>query len=217
MKMRQGVTFIALLTVALSCAAEVHAGQRSAAGTGFVTTGWANLRQGPGSGWALLANIPPATPVEVDFSSKTWSIGWCQVTYQGQTGSVHSSLLKSVGTIAVSAGRGGGHAKPVFLVQAERNYRRAQQAYEAQKRRLAQLLQEEARLSRKGMARTGQWVEPTALWRSKVVERQNLASLRQAAAQAPAGLGNAVYQARSISNARSSRAQAQSWSSWWRW
>jgi uncharacterized protein YgiM (DUF1202 family) len=212
------MTLLASSIAALCCTTDAYARNKAAAAPGFVTTAWVNLRQGPGTSWALLATIPPSTPVEVDFCSKTWTIGWCQVTYQGQTGSVHSSLLKSVGPVlSPKAERKGGYAEPAFLVQAERNYQRAQQAYEVQKGKLARLLQEEARLSRSAMARSGQWMEPTALWRRKVAEKQNLASLRQAAAQARAERDDAEIRARSMSNAPSSRAHSRRWSSWWRW
>jgi len=184
----RGMTLLASSIAALCCTTDAYARNKAAAAPGFVTTARVNLRQGPGTSWGLLATIPPSTPVEVDFCSKTWTIGWCQVTYQGQTGSVHSSLLKSVGPVlSPKAERKGGYAEPAFLVQAERNYQRAQQAYEVQKGKLARLLQEEARLSRSAMAR------------------------------ARAERDDAEIQARSMSNAPSSRAHSRRWSSWWRW
>ncbi len=213
-----GMTLLASLIIvaALCSTTEAFARNKAAAAPAFVTTAWANLRQGPGTSWPLLAVIPPSTGVRVNFCSTKWSIGWCQATYEGQTGSVRSSLLKVLGPTR-EAHPQRGYSEPAFLVQAERNYRRALHASEVQKSKLKRLRQEEARLSRIAMSSTGQWIEPTALWRRKLAEKQNLAWLRKAAAQARAKLDNAENQARSISNAESSRTHARRWPSWRQW
>jgi len=213
--MLRGVFLFAFLVVILSLPTGANARNKAATASSFVTTGWVNLRQGPGTSWPLLAVIPPSTRVKVDFCSTKWSIGWCQATYEGQTGSVHSSLLKIVGPPpAGKAGRKAHYSKPAFLAQAERNYQQARHVFEVERRKLNRLRQEEARLSGLAMAKTGQWMEPTALWRKKLALKQNLAYLSQNIGQARAELDNAENKARSMAVAKWSRAH-NSWRRWW--
>jgi len=214
--MPRGWPLIVFLIAALCCATEAFARNKTAPSPPFVTTAWANLRQGPGTSWPLLAVIPPSTRVRVDFCSTKWSIGWCQVTYEGQTGSIHSSLLKVL-PLTRKAQLQKGYSGPTFLVQAERNYHPAQHAYVVQERKLSRLRQEEARLNRLAMARTGQWIEPTALWRRKLAEKRNLSWLGQAAAQARAELDNAEDRARAIASSKWSQHHPPRWPSWWQW
>lgn len=46
-----------------------------------------------------LAEIPPSTPVKVAHCAQGWLVGWCKVTYQGQTGYINSVLLQRQGAV----------------------------------------------------------------------------------------------------------------------
>jgi uncharacterized protein YraI len=83
----------------------VDAGQLAPSGSSnvivapIVTTDIANLRKGPGTNWPSLAVIPSSTSVDVAYCSQGWLFGWCQVTYEGQTGYVNSVLLQRQGAV----------------------------------------------------------------------------------------------------------------------
>jgi len=207
---------IVFLTAALSFPTKIFARDENV--SAFVTNDFANVRKGPGTNWTLLTVIPPASPVNVDYCSAKWSVGWCEVTYEGQTGYVHSSLLRSVEPPTSSKDeRKSASSGPPFLVQAQKNYRQAQHALEVEKRKLDRLHQEEARLSQIAMTKTGSWIEPNTLWHQKLAEEQKLAYLQELAAQARAELDNAEDKARSISSARWSRAHSPRRSLLWQW
>jgi uncharacterized protein YraI len=83
----------------------VDAGELAPSGTSnvivapIVTRDLANLRKGPGTNWPSLAEIPPSTPVNVAHCAQGWLVGWCKVTYEGQTGYVNSVLLQRQGAV----------------------------------------------------------------------------------------------------------------------
>lgn len=60
----------------------------------IVTINHVNLRKGPGFNWPSLAVVPSGTEVNVSQCSQGWLYGWCQVTYEGQTGFVNGLALR---------------------------------------------------------------------------------------------------------------------------
>jgi hypothetical protein len=202
---------IAAVTVALALPAGAFAGNKKGPASQFVTKGFVNLRQGPGTSFPLLTVIPPATPVNVDHCSASWSAGWCEASYGGQTGFVRGSLLE-----ILPAGKPG-TAKPKFLVQAEKNYHQAQSALRTAQENLDRLRQTEAQQSQAALAKTGSWIEPQALWQKMRAAEQNLAFAQERERQARAALDNAEDQARSIWEANWSRSHQPTRPSWWQW
>ena len=87
-------------------------------------------------------------------------------------------------------------AKPAFLIQAEKKYRQARQAVIAAENYLNRVSREEARESQRAMAQSGQWIEPTQLWRKTRAAEQNLAYARELEAQALTELNDARDAAR---------------------
>ena len=125
--MSRQALLIVFLTAALSFPKQTFARDENV--SGFATNDFANVRKGPGTNWTLLTVIPPASPVNVDYCSAKWSVGWCEVTYEGQIGFIHSSLLRSVEPSTSSkAERKSASSGPPFLVQAQRNYQQAEHA-----------------------------------------------------------------------------------------
>lgn len=185
---------VAPLAFALALSIDALAGDAAIASP-FVTKDFVNLRDGPGTGWPLLAVIPPSTSVEVDYCSATSLIGWCEVTYEGQTGYAHGSLLRRSTQTSFAKGRTA-KAKPRSLVQAERRYEQARTTAAAARQTLDRLLQIEARRRQLATDKTGSWIEPTALWREKVAAERNLAHLRKVEGQARATLYNEIDKAR---------------------
>jgi uncharacterized protein YraI len=116
---------VAAVTTTLVPPADAFAGIRATVSP-FITKDFVNLRKGPGANWPSLAVIPPSTAVTVDYCSTTWSIG-CEVTYEAQTGFVHSSLLQTLAPrragkcpdSAPAVGVGGLHVALVLLAKFE--------------------------------------------------------------------------------------------------
>jgi hypothetical protein len=81
--------------------------------------------------------------------------------------------------------------KPGFLIQAEKKYLHARHTVKAAESYIDQLNQEEARESRRAMAKYGQWIEPAGLWRKTRAAEQNLAFARELERQALTELNDA--------------------------
>jgi uncharacterized protein YraI len=204
---------IAILTATMALPPNAYAEIRRGLPSPLITNDFVNIRKGPGTNWPLLTVIPPSTAVTVNYCSNRWSVGWCEVTYGGQTGFIHSSLLH-LGTKAERKIR---QTKPTFLIRAEEQYRQAQQAVNTAERNLNRLRQEEARLSQISMAKIGSWIEPDSLWHKKLAAEQNLAFAQELERQARALRDNAEDEARSAQEAKWSKAHSPSAPSWWQW
>lgn len=196
----------------------------------LTTSNFATIRRGPGTNWAAIGAIPPATIVQVDYCATRWLPRWCEVTYKGITGFVHSSLLQTRANPPTSGGSSRSKAarpirrsnialsKPAFLKQAEEAAVRADNSVRAAQANLNQLLRQEARQSQKAMIQTGSWIEPASLWRQKVAAQQNLKFQEELARQAQARLVNAQDRARALWETKWSESHTPSWfSSWWQW
>jgi SH3-like domain-containing protein len=204
---------IAILIAAVVLPANTLAGNKNGLLSPLITNDFVNIRKGPGTNWPLLAVIPPSTAVNVNFCSTRWSVGWCEVTYEGQTGFINSAFLHVRRSQSLQTSQ----TKPTFLIQAEEQYRQAGQALKTAEKNLNRLRQEEARLSQISLAKTGSWIEPGALWHQKLAAEQNLAFARELERQARARLDNAEDEARSTQEAKWSNAHKPSLSSWWQW
>jgi uncharacterized protein YgiM (DUF1202 family) len=205
--MLRKLTLPAAAPVMLALTAAAFAGNETGAGSLFITKDFAHIRQGPGTNWPLIGAIPPAARVTVDHCSIVSSVGWCEVSYQGTTGYVRSSLLQSLPSAA--------KVRPKFLLQARKDYEQSQTALEAAKHSLSQLQQTEAQQSKSAIANTGSWIEPQALWQKLRAAEQNLAFAQEQERQARARLDNAEDRARAMWETKWSHTHQPSWWQWW--
>jgi ElaB/YqjD/DUF883 family membrane-anchored ribosome-binding protein len=195
--------------VMLALTAAAFAGNENGTGSLFITKDFAHIRQWPGTDRPLIGAIPPAARVTVDHCSAVSSVGWCEVSYQGTTGYVRSSLLQSLPSVV--------KVRPTFLLQARKDYTQAQSALEAAKQSLSQLRQTQAQQSKSAIAKTGSWIEPQALWQNIRAAEQNLAFAQEQERQARARLDNAEDRARAMWETKWSRTHQPSRPSWWQW
>jgi len=107
-----------------------------------------------------------------------------------------TALILALLMASVAQARPQNAAKPAYVAQAERNYRRARAELKAAQNALAQVRQQEARLGRQAMRLHGQWIEPTQLWRAKLAAQQRLAFAQQNLKQAFSELNHARDAAR---------------------
>ena len=87
-------------------------------------------------------------------------------------------------------------AKPSYVVQAEKNYRQAQDAVTAAQDDLNRLKRQETREGQRALAKRGQWIEPTPLWRKARAAERTLAFAREHERQTFKELNNARDAAR---------------------
>jgi uncharacterized protein YraI len=60
----------------------------------LVTTDLANVRSRPGTKWAIIGTIPPATQVNISSYSKGWGTSWCRMHFEGKTGYINRLFLE---------------------------------------------------------------------------------------------------------------------------
>ncbi len=109
-------------------------------------------------------------------------------------------------------------AKPDFLIEAEENYAEAEAAVRTEQRALEQLRDEEARLRRASLAKTGSWIEPAELWRKKQALLQSIASRKEVLLRAKAKLNVARTRLRAGEESGWTVRHRPSWfGSWWQW
>jgi uncharacterized protein YraI len=192
----------------------------------LVTNRFATIRRGPGTNWAAIGVIPPrATFMHVDNCDTGSFSGWCEVTYKGKTGFVHSSLLHvrlhevSLSEVRRPAIRSDKFiSKPAFLQRAEEAARRADNSVTVAEANINRLVRQEALQSRIAMAQTGSWIEPAHLWREKLAAQQKLAYQQELARLAHERLVTAQDRARALWEEKWSESHQPSWfASWWQW
>jgi hypothetical protein len=108
-------------------------------------------------------------------------------------------------------------ARPAFVVQAEKNYRRAQDAVATAQDDFNRLKRQETREGQRALAKHGQWIEPTALWRKARAAERNLAFARQHERQTFMELNNARDVARTNRVGGFPKGEFQPSTSWWHW
>ena len=108
-------------------------------------------------------------------------------------------------------------AKPGYLLQAEKNYRQAQDAVAAAQDDFNRLKRQETREGQRALAKHGQWIEPTALWRKARAAERNLAFARQHERQTFMELNNARDVARTNRVGGFPKGEFQPSTSWWHW
>jgi hypothetical protein len=108
-------------------------------------------------------------------------------------------------------------AKPGFVIQAEKNYRRARQAARAAQHDLSRLNQQEAREGQRAMAKHGQWIEPAGLWRKTRAAERNLAFARVRERHARTELNVARNTARTMRVGGFPPGEFQPSTTWWPW
>jgi hypothetical protein len=108
-------------------------------------------------------------------------------------------------------------AKPRFVIQAEKNYRQAQQAVTAAQHDLSRLNQQEAREGQRAMDKHGQWIEPAGLWRKTRAAERNLAFAREREHDARTQLNHARDVARRTRVGGFPKGEFQPLSPFWWW
>ncbi len=130
----------------------------------------------------------------------------------------HSALHKDAEAKAEQLTPASQTGRPLFLVEAQKNYAAAEAALRAEEAELERLHQEEAALRQAAFAKTGSWIEPLDWWRKKQAIKQKISFKKDGVRRARSKLAIAENQAHSMAEGVWSKKHKPSWlGSWWQW